>query len=534
MDEPVDLGDDSNGDTVELYEANLPAQNPTPDSKKVTILAILCCTALLVCIFIAVSVTASQAARKSDSGETVTPGTPPALSQSFTDLIRIERLVAHLEEFEKIATRFSNSRSIENGYNASADYVMNVLRTQAPSLHVWTQPFEVDMYKSIVPATLTMTAPYQIPFSLSTDFVPFHGFSGSINLSASVSAPGGQGLGCGLLDFIGFPPGGIALIRRGNCTFNDKVRNAVMAGADGALIYNDGEGPDRVGPFGGRIDNQTIPCFALSYGAGMLFKQQGAEATMEESTESYKVTTFNVLAETPTGDSNNVVTVGTHLDSVPAGPGINDNGSGSSTNLEMAIAVHALGSPFKNKIRFAWWGAEEIGLLGSKYYVSQLSEAELGTIALNLDFDMLGSPNYYLGVYDGRNAAQSTIRNASGTIQDIFTKYFTLQGLENAWDFIPFDGRSDYGPFIERDIPAGGIFAGAEVVKTPEQRDKIGGLANAAYDPCYHQSCDTVTNVNKEGFILMAKAAADAVQIVASQAHLRAWLSGKLGSIVIS
>jgi len=216
-----------------------------------------------------------------------------------------------------------------------------------------------------------------------------------------------------------------------------------------------------------------------------------------------------------------MIVVGSHLDSVIAGAGINDNGSGSSANLELAIAMSTVKLPIKNKILFAWWASEEFGLLGSKYFVKNLTQAERLTVALNLNFDMLGSPNFQRGIYNG-SSGNETIRVGSGKIQGLFESYFRSQGL--LFDLIDFNGRSDYGPFIEVGIPAGGIAAGAEVIKTAVGRDKFGGYANAPFDPCYHQACDTVKNVDGHGYIQMAQAAAYTLGSLSLQDDLKNYL----------
>jgi len=171
---------------------------------------------------------------------------------------------------------------------------------------------------------------------------------------------------------------------------------------------------------------------------------------------------------------------------------------------------------------------EEIGLLGSTFYVQHLNEtspAELQNIALNLNFDMLGSPNYFLAIYNGSGAEDISIRNASAIIQSIFEQNFIQRNI--SWDLTGFNGRSDYGPFIAAGIPAGGLFTGAEDVKTPEQRVKYGGLANAAFDPCYHASCDTVSNINQVALKEMAIAAAYTLEYLATTDNLRTFLSGE-------
>jgi Zn-dependent M28 family amino/carboxypeptidase len=178
---------------------------------------------------------------------------------------------------------------------------------------------------------------------------------------------------------------------------------------------------------------------------------------------------------------------------VPEGPGINDNGSGSAVILEIAEEMARLKIKPENRVRFAFWGAEESGLIGSDFYVSSLSEAELAQIALNLNFDMLASPNYVRFVYDGDGSAGGPTGPAgSAAIEATFADYFSSQDLPT--DPTAFDGRSDYGPFIAAGIPAGGLFSGAEGVKTEEQQDVYGGVTGLAYDPCYHQACDTLND----------------------------------------
>jgi Zn-dependent M28 family amino/carboxypeptidase len=206
--------------------------------------------------------------------------------------------------------------------------------------------------------------------------------------------------------------------------------------------------------------------------------------------------------------------VGAHLDSVSAGPGINDNGSGSSTILEIAEEMAELGITNRQQVRFAFWGAEELGLLGSEHYVDQLSEEELQSIWANLNFDMVGSPNYVRFVYDGDGSAGPPAGPpGSGQIEQVFTQYFASQGLES--EPTPFSGRSDYGPFIAVGIPAGGLFSGAEGIKTEEQAAIYGGTAGVAYDPCYHQACDTITNLNTKALFEMGDATAHAVLTLA-------------------
>ena len=203
---------------------------------------------------------------------------------------------------------------------------------------------------------------------------------------------------------------------------------------------------------------------------------------------------------------------GAHLDSVQAGPGINDNGSGSAVLLEVAEQIAKL-KP-ENTLRFAWWGAEESGLIGSTQYVAGLSEEELERIALYLNFDMVGSPNYVFMVYDSDVSTYPAppgvpIPAGSTAIEDVFESYYTLLG--EPYDDAQFSGRSDYQAFINSGIPAGGLFTGAEVVKTAEQAAIWGGTAGAQFDPCYHLACDVFDNVSLHALDVNADAIAVAV-----------------------
>ena len=220
--------------------------------------------------------------------------------------------------------------------------------------------------------------------------------------------------------------------------------------------------------------------------------------------------TVNVIAETQGGRDDRVVVVGAHLDSVPEGPGIQDNGSGSAAILEIALQMAELEIEPRNQERFAWWGAEESGLLGSEFYVDQLSKRDIKDIALNLNFDMIGSPNFVRFVYDGDGSDTALAGpNGSGVIEDVFLDYFADQGLDN--EPTEFSGRSDYGPFIAVGIPAGGLFTGAEGIKSPEQVEIYGGTAGDQYDPCYHLACDTFDNISLTALAEMSDAAAHAV-----------------------
>jgi len=234
--------------------------------------------------------------------------------------------------------------------------------------------------------------------------------------------------------------------------------------------------------------------------------------------------TFNVFCTTYAGNASNIVMLGAHLDSVPEGPGMNDNGSGSSTLLEIVLQWYALELTPVNQIWFAWWGSEETGLIGSRNFVRDLQQddpEQFSRIAMNLNFDMLASPNYNIGVHDGSTAIAA--KNGSKVITTMFEDYFNL--IDQDYSLIPLLVGSDFVPFVEAGIPAGGLAAGASGIKNETERTIYGGLANAPYDTCYHIECDTVDNINSEALGYMAGAAAYVVQRAAKIQNLKEYLN---------
>jgi aminopeptidase Y len=239
-----------------------------------------------------------------------------------------------------------------------------------------------------------------------------------------------------------------------------------------------------------------IPVLFSTYSLGEQWSMTaGLELRMVVDVFRGTATSYNVLAETTTGDPNNTIMVGAHLDSVNQGPGIQDNGSGSAAILETAVQMARV-EP-RNKVRFAWWGAEESGLLGSTHYVSNLSQEEVDQITLYLNFDMIGSPNYVFSIYDGDDSdgiGAGPGPDGSAQIEQTFELYYLMLG--EPFKGTDFSGRSDYRPFIEVGIPSGGLFTGAEGIKTHDEVGLWGGTAGEQYDPCYHLACDTFDNIS--------------------------------------
>ncbi|KAK3322840.1 peptidase family M28 [Apodospora peruviana] len=313
--------------------------------------------------------------------------------------------------------------------------------------------------------------------------------------------------GCEADDFPKNVAGNIAFILRGTCPFGTKSELAGKAGAVAAVVYNYEE--DAVsGTLGTPVDDH-VATFGLSGKDAKPFVEKlKAGKTVDSiayiNSEINKLEVENVLAQTKEGDQDNCVMLGGHSDSVPAGPGINDDGSGSITLLEIATQLTKF--RVNNCVRFAWWAGEEEGLLGSDYYVYSLPAAENKKIRLFMDYDMLASPNFAYQVYDARNEVNPV---GSQELRDLYVDWYTAQGLN--YTFIPFDGRSDYDGFIRNGIPGGGIATGAEGIKTTEEETMFGGVAGDWYDPCYHQLCDDVGNLNLTAWEVNAKLVAHSV-----------------------
>jgi len=420
-------------------------------------------------------------------------------SLTLLECVTLEGVRSHQKALQDIADANGGTRAAGTvGYDQSVAYVVGKMTKAGYSVTLNPFPF---VYQRL--AELRRIAPN--PATLETNAFVGTGFGTATGGVTPVDIQLGLGntstSGCEAADFAGFPAGRIALIQRGTCAFAIKALNAQAAGAIAVIIFNQGNttAPDRNDVINGTLapDSAQIPVVAASYADGATLVQQAQVGlTMSVSTFApQNVTQYNVIAESLQGDANNVVMVGAHLDSVQRGPGINDNGSGSAAILEVAIQMAKV-KP-RNKLRFAWWGGEEAGLVGSTAYVSGLSDAQKDQIALYLNFDMVGSPNHVFFIYDGDNSdgvGSPAGPPGSGAIEKVFESYFTQRNIP--FKGTDFTGRSDYGPFIAVGIPAGGLFTGAEGLKTAEEQSIWGGTAGAQYDTCYHQACDTFANVN--------------------------------------
>lgn len=242
----------------------------------------------------------------------------------------------------------------------------------------------------------------------------------------------------------------------------------------------------------------------LSLPGGNITTSPVEKSTWLASREGEMVETYNVIAETFYGNKDHIIMAGAHLDSVPKGPGVNDNGSGCATLIEIALRMAEREDRPTNKVRFSFWGAEEVGLVGASYYFNQtLDQADRDQIALYLNFDMIASPNFVRFVYDtGPGSVEDHIKS-------VFIDFFRQHNLPV--ETMIMGCSSDHCVPQVLGIPTGGVFTGAGGLKTLEQAFVYGGTFGQPYDPCYHTICDDIRNINAQALDEMSHAAAYAI-----------------------
>ncbi len=435
--------------------------------------------------------------------------------EKLLECVRVEGVREHQAALQAAADANGGNRAAgTQGYTDSVAYVVDTLEAAG-----WNVELDEFPFTYTPPPTLQQLSPVAATYETGAfTGTGFGDVSGQIiPVDLALAPPRASTSGCEATDFAGLDfsgPADIALIQRGTCTFAIKALNAEAAGAEAVIIFNQGNDPTRegliVGTLGG-LNVVGIPVVGGSFANGEALAVPGATARVDVDPPESRPQ-VNIIAELPGTNNNNVVMAGAHLDSVQRGPGIQDNGSGSAALLEVAEQIAKL-KP-QNTLRFGWWGAEESGLIGSREYVAGLSQSELDRIALYLNFDMIGSPNYIFMTYDGDESGFPApvgvpIPDGSVAIEKLFESYYTAVG--EPYDDAQFSGRSDYQAFILNDIPAGGLFTGAEVLKTPAQAAIWGGTVGDQYDPCYHLACDTFDNISLHALDVNSDAVATAV-----------------------
>jgi Zn-dependent M28 family amino/carboxypeptidase len=439
-------------------------------------------------------------------------------STRLEKLVTVKGITQHQRALQNIADMNGGTRATRTpGYTASAAYVKATLEKAGYAAHY--EMFNMPEWQENAAPVLQQLSPMNKTYvagsaadddSPSVDFIAFEHTPTTSLTNVKVvptndiviPSPGGTTSGCEMSDFPAATSGAVSLIQRGTCAFTQKLQNAVTAGAVGVILFNEGDSPARRNALFRSADpGYPLPAVLSSFAVGEELYSAftaGQNPTVNLATNGVEIEKLypNVVAETRRGDPHHIVLLGAHLDSVPAGPGVNDDGSGTSFQLELAEQLAKPGTPPRNKIRFVWFGGEEDGLVGSQYYAAHLSDAEVARIDMMLDTDMIASPNFARLVYDGDGStfgSELAGPPGSGTIERVLTDDWSRRGLVS--EPIPFDGRSDYVGFVNRGIPAGGVFAGAEAPKTAAQVAKYGGVLGEQLDPCYHEDCDTYSTV---------------------------------------
>jgi peptidase M28-like protein/PA domain-containing protein len=410
----------------------------------------------------------------------------------------------HMKKFQAIADAnpspadgMPSRNSGEPGYKASADYVAQLM-TKA-GYNVTIQQYKFTYYAYTARPTLSEFSPTPHDYVLADEWNP--GQSTGTATKAALQPAGGiiipptptssSSSGCTMADFSGFVAGRMALIQRGGCNFGVKVLNAKAAGATGVIIFNEGN-PGRTGVLAGSLvdaaGNPIIPTIPVAFtsfdiGSNLLNQYQpGTAPVMNLSIQAIvdpNADDYNVIAESKGGDPNHVVVVDAHLDAI-YGAGMLDNASGSATILDIALKMKNV-NPL-NKLRFIWFGGEELGLLGSSYYINNLSSNELSHIGYDLDADVTATPNYIIGVLDPAapdffggtvsNTFPNRVYKASTISRDQAVAYFDSVGLNH--EFLSPTGTDAFS-FNAVGIPAGGLLTGQDCCKSQHEVDLFGG-----------------------------------------------------------
>jgi hypothetical protein len=412
------------------------------------------------------------------AGERVSPAAPE--SDETGRAVSRTALVEHLRALQGIADLGGGNRAAgTRGYSSSVRYV--AARLREAGWRVRFQPVSFPFFRRRS-ARLEVQGRGLRP---GRDFRVMS-FSGGGRTAGPVRS---AGLGCEREDYEGVDRGGVALVRRGDCFFRVKALTAQRSGVRGLILVD----PTLQGePFSATLGGPgvRIPVVVVGSEAARVVRP-GVRVRLAVDAVSERRVDANVIAETRGGAGERVVMAGAHLDSVPAGPGINDNGSGVAALLE---AAEALGPrPPGARVRLGFWAAEELGLYGSRRYVRTLSAPERTRIAGYVNLDMVGSPNAVRQVYEGAAPIARALRRALAR----------PAGRER------MGASSDHAPFRRAGIPVGGLYTGA-AERAPDGRPR---------DPCYHRRCDTIDNVQRRVLLEMARAAADALGDLSRQAR---------------
>jgi hypothetical protein len=436
---------------------------------------------------------------------------PQDLARELSGKVGVDGMYVHLRKLQEIADANNHSRAEGTpGYDASVDYVVKTLRDKGFDV----QTPEFDRIGVTQPGKPTLTVSgrgYPVDQASLLTRTPAGG------LRAATLRPQ-KPAGCVAADYgTKKVTGAIAVVDDTGCSVVDKQNTAVAEGAVGLLVVsNPGPSGGRKGLFTpGYYRGLTVPVAVIDADADAALRRTGAPVVLTLDAKAAIVKSRNVVAQTKTGDTHNVVMAGAHLDTVSGSPGIDDNGTGVAALLETAAALGSA-PQVKNAVRFGFWGSEEAVLAGSTNYVRSLTNDQLNDIALYLNFDMLGGPNAGFFTYDGDQSGTpnpdvpaESVPIGSAGIERTLAGYLNLAGIRPA--DMPLGKASDYSPFLDVGVPIGGTTTGAAQRKTELQARLWGGMAGVAFDRNYHLPGDDIGNVNRDALAVMGPAVAFAV-----------------------
>jgi Zn-dependent M28 family amino/carboxypeptidase len=435
----------------------------------------------------------------------------PELAQDLARKVSADGMFAHLRKFQEIADANKGTRADGTaGYDASVDYVVKTLKDKG--FDVQTPEFErLARMQGGKPTLSILGRDFQVVQASLLVTTPPGGLS-AVTLRPQ-KAPG-----CAPADYGTVAvKGAIAVVDDTGCSVVDKQATAVAQGAAGLLVVSTtATGGSPAGLFTpGYYQRLTIPVGVISSDADAALRRTNAPVRLVLDSKPLMVKSRNVVAQTKTGNTQNVVVVGAHLDSGPRSPGINDNGSGVAAVLQTATA---LGSQprITNAVRFAFWGAQENGVDGSTKYVRGLNADQLNDIALYLNVDIVGSPNAGYFTYDGDQSATPNpeipsrdVPAGSAGIERTLAGYLNLAGVRPA--DLPLAKTTDDNPFLSAGVPIGGITTGSSQRKTEVQARLWGGQAGVAFDPEYQTPGDIIDKVDRHALAVMGMAVGFAV-----------------------
>ena len=442
----------------------------------------------------------------------------PVNTGSLADAVSGEVLTERLRELERITMAADGNRSPgSQGFEAAAQYIEEELAATG-FYDVRREGFTIQVpHPGRSELATDDRVVNQIPLSFSPG-TPAEGISGRLVEPV-------DGDGCSASDWDESVAGQFALVTRGGCSFEQMNRVAAAAGASMVIVTNHQEG-GLYGTLNG-MRPEFVPMTGVTRSEGdrlrarLMAGELQLRFSFEQRIESWD--TFNLVAETRGGDDQNLLMAGAHLDSVPDGPGMNDNGSGSVVLLETAVQLAARPDPPRNKVRLVWWGGEELGLLGSLHWVNTRVADDpqaIERLAAYVNVDMIASPNYVIGVYDGDGSdfPDEGLPAGSGDIEAIYTAWFDSIG--QPWLPVEVGSSSDHAAFMPSGVPVGGLFTGAGDAKSADEQAIFGGQAGQEYDPNYHSAADTFDNVNQVALEVNGKASAHVIGTLADDTSM--------------